>query len=142
MIYVGSSWKNSDFLDIVHAELRKEGFTTWDFRNNGFWLEGLEDKCGTSDINILIEHKLSKDAYQYDLQGLKASDIGLFILPSGISTALEVGYMCGMGKKVVTYGDPRGNSLDIMWRMVTQRFNSKFKLSEVIQFLKTYPYHA
>lgn len=43
------------------------------------------------------------------------SHLGLFILPAGISTAAELGYMRGTNKTTILAGEPRDNIRDIMW---------------------------
>jgi hypothetical protein len=128
LVYVGSSWKNADYLTLVHAELRSIGVRTWDFRENGFWWKDVEE----TDPYRFLDSEEAVKAYNFDKEGLDKADAGLFILPAGTATALEAGYMAGLGKPTVVWGAPREPRLDIMWKLTSAQLRMQdYSLQEV-----------
>lgn len=122
LIYVGSSWKNAELLSRIHTVLHRAGMRTWDFRNNGFWWDDVDPAYKVNPFVFLTAPE-SEKAFAYDKEGLDKAHAGLFILPAGVSTALEAGYMAGLGKPVFVYGTPREPRLDIMWKLTTLQFS-------------------
>ena len=135
MIYVGTSWKNAQWLDIVHKLLHSNDIETWDFRKLGFWWKDVE--ADSADPYNFLSAKASTDAFEYDKLGMDKMKMGLFLLPAGISTAIELGYMAGQGKPTVLWGQPR-DRMDIMWNMAEvlltpSRYNLEQAVDETVR---------
>lgn len=125
LVYVGSSWKNLELLDLIHNELHRQNVDTWDFRKNGFWWKELDNKYNNGNkmnLDDFIQTREAIKAYRYDKEGLDKADLGLFILPAGISTAAELGYMAGTRKMTILAGEPREDTRDIMWLFSNLRY--------------------
>jgi nucleoside 2-deoxyribosyltransferase len=131
LIYVGSSWKNAEMLSRVHEVMHRAGLRTWDFRNNGFWWEDVDPAYKVNPFVFLTAPE-SVIAFAYDKEGLDTADAGLFILPAGVSTALEAGYMAGLGKPTFVWGTPREPRLDIMWKLTTLQFSQENYSLEIV----------
>lgn len=131
LIYVASSWKNRERLDLVHQLLRRRGLETWDFRNNGFWWEDVAPQFLSSPFAFL-EAPQSCEAFDFDKRGLDQCAGVFALMPCGVSTALEVGYASGQGKPVLVYGQARDNvRLDIMWKFADRLMpESDFSLGD------------
>lgn len=143
LVYVGSSWKNAASLDAVHEALTARGFNTYDFRKQGFWWADVDPKYRSEDPYNFLDAPESQEAFRYDLTGLNLCIAGVFILPAGVSTALECGYMSGQGKPTFIWGPPREDRLDIMWKVTSFQFSHKlFTLDEMAhQVLRHYTYN-
>jgi len=124
LVYVGSSWKNAASLDAVHVALQAQGLNTYDFRELGFWWADVSPVYQGEDPYDFLRAPESCAAFEYDRRGLDACVAGLFVLPAGISTALECGYMAGRGCPTFVYGVPR-DRMDIMWKLTTCQFSPK-----------------
>lgn len=115
-IYVASSWRNDQFLDLVHEQLHERGFETFDFRKAGRWWEHSDSRRPDSLFGR-TRYQDGIAAFERDYDGMKNADACFAVLPSGESLMLEVGWFAGAGKPVVVWGRPR-SKFDIMWLMV------------------------
>lgn len=132
MIYVGSSWKNAQWLDVVHSNFRARGFQTWDFRENGFWWADVAPEF-LKDPYAFVNAPESLEAFEYDKRGLDRCVAGFFVQPCGIATAIEAGYHAGQQKPVAVWGQPREPRLDIMWHLASHHYPPReFSLDEAI----------
>lgn len=132
MIYVASSWKNSELLTKVHGALDDAGLDSWDFRKNGFWWEDV-DSAFLASPQAFLRAPESLAAFEFDKRGLDSCDGVIAVLPAGISTALEVGYAAGLGKPVIVWGNPREERLDIMWRFARSCLAPEVDVRDVVQ---------
>jgi len=130
-IYVASSWKNDQFLDLVHARLHKRGFETFDFRKGGRWWEHPDAAVEVDARYGRARSQSGNAAFERDLGGMRLCEACLAVLPAGESLMLEVGWFCGAGKPVVVWGRPR-SPLNIMWLMVEEVDGGVLRLNDCL----------
>jgi hypothetical protein len=130
LVYVASSWKNSEKLGAVHLALGNVGLETWDFRLNGFWWEDVAPEF-LVDPHAFLNAPQAIDAFAFDKKGLDACQLVVAVMPAGVSTALEVGYAAGRGVPVIIWGEPREPRFDIMWKFATRILPSSVPLADV-----------
>lgn len=107
-IYVASSWRNARQPEVV-AALRGDGHEVYDFRNprpgaQGFaWSEiDPEWKRWTADEQVsAYAHPLAREGFFSDFRAMQWADAFVMVQPCGRSSALELGWACGAGKRTL-----------------------------------------
>lgn len=134
LIYVASSWK-APHLDKVFAELRLNGFDTYDFRNyeSAFAWNGIDPyfqqwnmeqfEKGLSDVRAVR-------AFNADMDALRSAEAVVLVNPCGASAHLELGWAMAMNIPTVIYGMPRQPELTYRGAQLLTE-----DLDEVIEFL-------
>lgn len=117
MIYLASSWRNTERLDLLAEALGNANWTFYDFRaddekSSGFhWsdLPGVDPGAGNvaqtraSTFARMLENPIAKAAYRRDMDHLDAADCLILVLPCGKSAHAEFGYAVAQGKKVIVW---------------------------------------
>lgn len=127
-IYVATSWRNP-LQHMVVRRLREAGHKVYDFKNptqgnNGFhWSEVKSDLNQTWQGQVtapqfveMLNHPLSKQGFDFDMDALKEADACVLLLPSGRSAHLEAGYAVGSGKPTVILLSDE-NEPELMYKM-------------------------
>lgn len=107
-IYVASSWRNLKQPQVV-AELRDAGHDVYDFRNpvkgnHGFHWSNIDPEWKQwtpITYRANLAHPIAVDGFGRDMRALVASDAVVAVQPFGRSTALELGWACGAGKRTI-----------------------------------------
>lgn len=111
LIYLASSWRNEMQPEVLLA-LRAAGHSVYDFRNpRDSWTANVtgDGKGGFRWTEIdpqwdhwtpwayrqALEHPVAQRGYQFDLEAMEVSDVGVLLLPSGRSAHIEAGYFAG-----------------------------------------------
>ncbi len=105
-IYLASSWRNPHQPMIVE-ELRAEGHEVYDFRNPGHgekgfaWSEIDPDwkEWAPAEYRAALEHPAAVHGLKLDFDAMKWADTIVALQPFGRSTALELGWGIGAGKR-------------------------------------------
>lgn len=114
MIYVASSWRNTDRLNEVVRALRGAGHEVYDFREDGgfSWSDidpsipggiGVEANTSSRDYVEMVMHPIATAGFERDMKHLDEADTVVLVLPCGKSAHLELGYAIGQGKNTIIY---------------------------------------
>lgn len=119
-IYLASSWKNEDLVQIWADELRNMGHKVDAFVDSKsgryvFHFSEIGDPSKLDCINFLEDSRAQK-AFAEDKKWLDWCECCLLLLPAGKSAHLEAGYAKGKGKHLVIwqYNFPKGE-FDVMY---------------------------
>lgn len=122
-IYLASSWRNVH-QPAVLAALRAAGHDVYDFRNpapgnSGFsWRRidpGLQAEPSARRLRHVLAHPIAAQGFAFDFDAMKAADVCVLLLPSGMSAHLEAGWMSGAGKGVVVLA-PEMREPELMYK--------------------------
>ncbi len=105
-IYLASSWRNQKQRETVLL-LRAAGYSVYDFRqpapdNTGFsWREIDPNWIAWTPEQFRegLKHPLADKGYGFDIAALDACDVCVMLQPCGRSSAAELGYAKGRGKR-------------------------------------------
>lgn len=129
-IYVASSWRNAHQPSVVQA-LRAAGHEVYDFRNPhptgpdrgrrgvGFsWSEISPNwqSWTPSEYAAALSHPAARDGFGSDMDALRWCDWCVMVQPCGRSSALELGWAVGAGKRTAVLLAP-GQEPELMLRM-------------------------
>jgi len=118
MIYLASSWRNTDRLDFLAEALRYNGYEFYDFRadderSKGFRWSDLGDhikpgagnvaETPASDFVAMLQNPIAQAAYERDMSHLHQSDCLILVLPSGKSAHAEYGMAVASGKHTIVW---------------------------------------
>ena len=106
-IYLASSHKNV-LQPAVLAELRRVGYTVYDFKNPaegvpGFSWSEVDPDWRQWDEHLFIgglRHPAARAGFQRDFEAMQDADACVLLLPCGRSAHSEAGFMKGSGKPV------------------------------------------
>ena len=107
-IYVASSWRN-DHQPTVVARLREAGHGVYDFRNPASGVHGFRwseidpywQQWTPEVYRTMLTHPKVESGFDMDIKHLLACDVVVAVQPFGRSTALELGWACGIGTRTV-----------------------------------------
>jgi len=107
-IYVASSWRN-ELQPFVVDRLRAAGHNVFDFRNpapniTGFsWAEidPAWRNWTPQEFRDALKHPLAMAGFTQDYKAMQWADTFVGVMPAGFSTALEMGWGAGEGKRTV-----------------------------------------
>lgn len=122
-IYVASSWINEQQPAVVRA-LRAAGHEVYDFRNpaptnSGFSWEAIDPnwRSWTAKQQIeAYEHELATHGLGRDFAAMHLCDALVMVQPCGRSSALELGWAIGAGKKTLVLMED-GQEPELMLRL-------------------------
>ncbi len=105
-IYLASSWRNPHQPMIVE-ELRAAGHEVYDFRNpshdeKGFSWSSIDPdwkRWSPSAYRAALRHPLAVQGLKLDFDAMRWADTIVALQPFGRSTALELGWGIGVGKR-------------------------------------------
>lgn len=114
MIYVASSWRNTERLNNVIRALRGAGHKVYDFREDGgfSWSDidsdipsgiGTENGTPARKYIELVNHPVAVAGFDRDMKHLDEADTLVLVLPCGKSAHFELGYAIGQGKNIIIY---------------------------------------
>lgn len=114
MIYVASSWRNTERLDNVVRALRGADHEVYDFREDGgfSWSDidpsipggiGVEADTSAEKYLELVHDPIATAGFERDMKHLDEADTLVLVLPCGKSSHLELGYAIGQGKNTIIY---------------------------------------
>jgi nucleoside 2-deoxyribosyltransferase len=69
--------------------------------------------------DVALRGHAAQHVYNFDLEHINSSDIGLLALPAGKSGHLELGYMIGQGKYGYVLFDKEPERWDVMYNFAT-----------------------
>lgn len=139
-VYVASSWRNTDQIDIVQTLRDQGGHEVYDFRNpspgnTGFhWTE--IDPSWKSRTKYryreCLKDPIATKGFNIDFKAMKWADVFLGVQPFGRSASMEMGWAAGMGKSTILLlanGEPE---------LMVKMFNHLCcNLDEVLSTLRT-----
>ena len=107
-IYVASSWRNTMQPAIV-SKLRRCGDEVYGFRNpvtgnHGFHWEEIDPDWQQWTVENYVEalyNHRATEGFMLDMTALNWCDTVLAVQPFGVSTALELGWACGVDKHTI-----------------------------------------
>lgn len=105
------------------AELRLQGFEVFDDWHaagpeaDDYW-QKYETGKG-NDLKQALKGYAAKHVFAFDQRHLNRADIGVLVLPAGKSGHLELGYLCGQGKKCYVLFDKEPDRFDVMYQFAT-----------------------
>lgn len=122
VVYLIGSLRNPT-VPYVAGQLRLQGFEVFDDwfaagpEADDYW-QKYEVNRG-HDLKAALQGHAAKHVFAFDQRHLDRSDIGILVLPAGKSGHLELGYMCGQGKRcyVLFSGEPE--RFDVMYQFAT-----------------------
>lgn len=129
-IYIASSWRNEHQPGVVQA-LRAAGHEVYDFRNPhptgpdrgrrgvGFsWSEISPNwqSWTPSEYAAALSHPAARDGFGSDMDALRWCDWCVMVQPCGRSSALELGWAVGAGRRTAVLLAP-GQEPELMLRM-------------------------
>ena len=137
-IYMASSWKNANDVEVIAQVLREhchevDCFTDESTGRYVFHWSQIDSFENLDAMNFMHDER-SQKAFKEDKKWIDWADGVLLLLPAGKSAHLEAGYAVGKGKFLVIYQQkyPKGE-FDVMYGfadLITDDFNS------VTDFLK------
>ena len=126
-IYLASSWKRKQVVDMMADILKKEGYEVDSFCNadNGRvsfnWDELIEimeeEGIDISRLNAIgmMNHWRVREAFEEDKKWIDWADVLVMLMPCGRSSHLEAGYAVGKGKKLYIIGGFEKGEFDTMY---------------------------
>ena len=109
--FVASRWRNRDIVFELVEKLRAKGKTVFCFMENDPYHSSDDDPVevmqayeATSEWQ---KNKMVQDIFKKDMEGLKASQTLLLLLPAGKSAHIEAGVAFGMGKECIVIGEQK-----------------------------------
>jgi nucleoside 2-deoxyribosyltransferase len=132
-IYIASSWKNQHAVEMLTALLRAKGHEVISFVEKCFDELNTVAKIGE---NEWINSPAGRMAFEYDTKGATESDLVIYIGPSGMDAAAEVGAAWAKGIPILglwAKGDPLG-----LMRLMMSSWHDNYKdlLRAVEKFYK------
>jgi nucleoside 2-deoxyribosyltransferase len=148
-IYIASSWKNKENVQIMAKYLRGYGCTVDDFTDDSqgrfiFSLEDLENILDTDRVQPssyygrvikAMNHEMSQRAFQQDKKMIEWADVLILLLPCGKSAHMELGYAKGIGKKIIIFSH-NGFTMDDFEVMYGFADLITYSISEVFEKLR------
>lgn len=109
-IVIGRYRNRENVRKLIEA-IRSKGKTCYDFsakpadpsNPNGTGEEQMQALESHPDF---FNDPLHEDHFKRDLEGLKAADTVVLLLPAGTSAHIEAGIAFGLGKKLILIGEP------------------------------------
>jgi hypothetical protein len=107
--FIASPWRNQEKVLALSEELSKRGHEVYSFLQNGANLStgmsiGDELRTFGEALHNWQDDPNIKKIFNSELEGLKSSDMVIFLQPAGHSSLIEAGIGYGMGKRVVIVG--------------------------------------
>ena len=99
-------------------DIRQLGFEVFDDwhaagdKADDHWMEYERERGRT--YQEALEGHAAQHTFNYDLQHLEDSDIGILVAPAGKSAHLELGYMLGLGRQGYIYMPEEPERWDVM----------------------------
>jgi hypothetical protein len=108
--FIASPWRNQEKVLSLTEELTKRGHEVFSFLQNGANLTtgmsiGDELRTFGEALHKWQDDPNIKKIFNSELEGLKNSDMVLFLQPGGHSSLIEAGIGYGMGKRVAIIGE-------------------------------------
>jgi hypothetical protein len=118
MIYLASSWRNTERLDLLARTLSYNSYEFYDFRadddvSKGFhWSDlgphikpgaGSVAQTPASDFAAMLQDPLAQAAHQRDMINLHRADCLILVLPCGKSAHAEYGMAVASGKHTIVW---------------------------------------
>lgn len=128
-IYIASSWKNVHAVEMLTTCLRVQGHTVMSF---------VEFEKDASFRNMATEQWINtesaKNCFTYDSESAMASDLVIYISPSGKHASAELGM--AYAKNIPIIGlYAKGEDLGIMRHMFTTWYEKYKELLEQVKFM-------
>lgn len=129
VIYLIGSLRNPQ-IPLIAANLRKADFEVFD----DWYAAGPEaddcwmryEKLKGNNMKIALKGYAAKHVFSFDQYHLNRADIGVLVLPAGKSGHLELGYLCGQGKKCYVLFDKEPERFDVMYQFATGGIHYSF----------------
>ena len=149
-IYVASSWRNAIQPKVVEL-LRGEGHEVYDFRNPhptgpdrgrrgvGFSWSEIDpnwQKWTAAQYRDALKSEVAVDGFNSDLDAIKWCDVLVMVQPCGRSSALELGFACGMQKPCAVLL-AEGQEPELMLSMADNLCADVFEMLEWVRFQAT-----
>jgi hypothetical protein len=139
-IYIASSWRNANGVELLTDELRRLGFgvVSWIENNYGEYHNHVTKKM---DFEEWVNSPASDQSFTFDIDGAMSCDIFIYYAPAGMDAAAELGAAYGAGCKCGEMDKPKqiiglwskGENLGLMRKMVDRWFS---RPAELIEYLK------
>jgi hypothetical protein len=131
-IYIASSWRNANGVELLTEELRRLGFgvVSWIENNYGEYHNHVTKKM---DFEEWVNSPASDQSFTFDIDGAMTCDVFIYYAPAGMDAAAELGAAYGYGKKTIIGLWSKGENLGLMRKMVGRWFS---RPAELINYLK------
>jgi len=140
-IYLAASWKKDIEVRTLAEMLRDDGFEVDCFadQSSGRFVFSFEDlgPIENETAKTILQREEVIMAFMEDKKGMDWCDVLVALLPAGISTHMEAGYVKGQGKGLAFIspcGFPKGK-VDVMYLFADAMCGS---YTELVKFLKDF----
>jgi hypothetical protein len=136
-IYLIGSLRNPEVPNVA-TQLRTLGFDVFDDWHaagpeaDDCWMRYEQFKG--HDLKQALKGYAAKHVFAFDQHHLGRADIGILVLPAGKSGHLELGYLCGQGKRCYVLFDKEPERFDVMYQFATG--GTYYSPSELMDALK------
>ncbi|MEX2028541.1 MAG: hypothetical protein WD988_03545 [Candidatus Curtissbacteria bacterium] len=124
--FVSGKWRNRDNVLDLAKKIRKKGYTVYCFLEAVHSIHRVQDDPEQSMKEF---EKLDwrndtyvKEVFQNDMEGERASDVLVMLLPAGKSCHIEAGIAYGMGKRCILIGEQK--EAESLYLIFDESYNS------------------
>jgi hypothetical protein len=130
-IYIASSWKNQHAVDMLTLLLRNNGHEIVSFIENNYG-ETHNHVTKKMDFETWVNSTESDQSFEYDFNGATKSDLVIYLSPSGMDAAAEVG--AAYASCVPIFGlYAKGENFGLMRKMIQKWFDRYDELIDAIE---------
>ena len=136
-IYIASSWKNQHIVEMLTAELRKQGWEVISWVENNYG-ENHNHVTKKFDFETWVNGPESDQSFEFDTNGAATCDLFIYVGPAGKDAAAECGI--AYGRKIPMVGlFSKGEDFGLMRKMFIHWFG---RYTELLQFTKLHLSHS
>jgi nucleoside 2-deoxyribosyltransferase len=120
-IYIAASWKHCHAVEMLTRLLREKGHEVLSFVENNYGEQAGHLAVDQEGVPISIEEWIwserGANSFEYDTRGAATADLVIYIGPSGMDAAAEVGIAWANGKPLIGLTG-KDDQFGLMRRMV------------------------
>lgn len=142
-IYIASSWRNAHGVELLTAELRKQGHNVDSWVENNFG-ENHNHITKKMDFETWVNSAYSDQSFSFDTDGAVQCEVFIYYAPAGMDACAELGaayaanryaveHSMGQNKFIVGLWS-KGEGLGLMRKMVDKWFD---RPAELLLFTKS-----
>jgi len=133
-IYIAASWKHQHAVEMLTAFLREAGHTVLSFVENNHGEQSAHLALRPDGSEIPFEEWVWSDrglrSFNYDTDGARSADLVVYVGPSGMDAAAEVGIAWANNRPVLGLAG-KGEQFGLMRRMIDWHSDYRSLLSTV-----------
>lgn len=137
MIYLASSWKNP-YHNSTLTLLRSWGYEVYDYRNVKFSWKDIDPNYQSWSMDAFgksLDQPIPSKTFRTDYTALLDCHALVLLLPSGISSHIEAGWVKGHKKPVIVYSPTGVIEKDLMYKVFDTLVDGEGKLKEVLSWI-------